>query len=147
MISHTAEYALRAMVSLAGHRHAPLTSQQLADRTRVPLGYLAKIMQQLGRANLVVGQRGPHGGFSLTREPDAITILQVVAAVDPIRRITRCPLNIPAHDRLCPLHQRLDDALAHVEQAFDGTSLADLLDHSVCEISPLCRPPNGQDDA
>ena len=140
MISHTAEYALRAMVSLADHTHAPLTSQQLADRTHVPLGYLAKIMQQLGRAELVVGQRGPHGGFSLKREPEQISILEVVSAVDPIRRITHCPLGLPDHKELCPLHSRLDQALASVESAFDETSLADMVEDASA-IKPLCNPP------
>ena len=140
MISHTAEYALRAMVSLADHTHGPLTSQQLADRTQVPLGYLAKIMQQLGRAELVVGQRGPHGGFSLTRPPEQITILEVVTAVDPIRRILRCPLGLPDHQDLCPLHRRLDSALASVEQAFTETSLADMVEETGV-VKPLCSPP------
>ncbi|MEX0885349.1 MAG: Rrf2 family transcriptional regulator [Phycisphaeraceae bacterium] len=139
MISHTAEYALRAMVCLADHVHAPLTSQQLADRTRVPLGYLAKIMQQLGRADLVVGQRGPNGGFSLTRPPAEISILQVVAAVDPIRRVTHCPLGLATHTSLCPLHRSLDDAVAHIENAFSTTSLADLLDDTG-NATPLCEP-------
>lgn len=128
MISQTAEYALRAVICLANRPESPLTTQQIADLTRVPAGYLAKVLQALGRAGLVQSQRGLHGGSSLTRPPAEITVLDVVNAVDPLKRIHHCPLRLDAHKaELCPLHRRLDDAVALVQEAFGAYSLADLL--------------------
>ncbi|HHV55912.1 MAG TPA: Rrf2 family transcriptional regulator [Firmicutes bacterium] len=127
MFSQTVEYALRAMVHLAEAAPAPRTNREISAATRVPLGYLAKVMQSLARAGLVVSQRGIGGGFGLTRPPQEITIYDVVQAVDPLKRITRCPLGLPAHsERLCTLHRRLDEAIAMVERSFRETSLADL---------------------
>lgn len=51
-------------------------------------------------------------------------MIDIVNAIEPIKRITSCPLGNPAHVELCPLHRRLDDALASIERDFRLTSLA-----------------------
>ena len=83
MISQTAEYALRAIVFLADNAGEAHTTEQIARATKVPVGYLAKIMQGLSRSRLVNSQRGLHGGFTLVREPRELSIYDVVQAVDP----------------------------------------------------------------
>jgi Rrf2 family transcriptional regulator, nitric oxide-sensitive transcriptional repressor len=139
MFSQTVEYALRAMVVLANAPDNPQTAQSIAATAKLPIDYLFKVMQSLGKAGLVSAQRGKHGGFMLARDPVSLTILDVVNAVDPIRRIDSCPLNLKSHEmRLCALHRHLDSALALVEHAFSSTSLADLLNSSD-PIRPLCE--------
>ena len=130
MISQTAEYALRAMVFLA-IRDSAATGQEIAQTTKVPPGYLSKLMQQLVKAKLVNSQRGIGGGFVLSRAATEISILDVINAVDPIERIKTCPLGISSHGfNLCPLHKRLSDATAHVEAAFAATNLSELVEES-----------------
>lgn len=147
MLSQTVEYALRAAVHLADHAPTPRTTQQIADATKVPRAYLSKILQQMNRAGLVHSQRGSGGGITLARMTTQITVLDVVNAVEPIRRITTCPLELQSHGvRLCPLHRRMDNAMAMVEKAFAGTTLAEILaepSHStpLCEISRLTKRP------
>ena len=147
MFSQTVEYALRAVVLLASQPDTPMTTQRIAERTQVPVGYLSKVLQNLGREGLVHSQRGVHGGFTLARASAEITILQVVNAVDPIRRINACPLGLASHaEELCPLHRRLDDALAHIEKAFSDSTIADLLAEPtqsppLCELSVEGAPP------
>lgn len=127
MLSSTAEYALRVIAHLAGHAPPPAKAFDIAAATKVPSGYAAKILQDLTKAGLVQSQRGPKGGFVLARDPSEITVLQVISAVDPIRRITACPLGKRAHaHKLCRLHQRLDDAFAAVERSFGESTIADL---------------------
>lgn len=138
MFSQTVEYALRAVVYLAAEAPAARTTAQMADATKVPKDYLAKIVQGLARAGLVRTQRGVGGGVVLAKDPAAVTILDVVNAVEPIRRITTCPLGLKAHGvRLCPLHKRMDNALAAVEEAFRSTTLAEVLAEPT-ESVPLC---------
>ncbi len=128
MISQTAEYALRAVVFLAEHTQGRWTTQQIAEVTQVPTGYLAKVMQNLARAGVVDSQRGVHGGFTLHKKPEQLTILEVIQAVDPIQRIRECPLHLEAHaERLCPLHKRLDETMAMIEDAFGDSRLSELL--------------------
>ena len=147
MISQTAEYALRAMVYLADREGSPRTNAQIAEATEIPVGYLAKVMQSLSRAKLVKSQRGLNGGFVLAEDGSALTILEIVNVVDPIRRYPECPLGIASHGKtLCPLHRRLDDAAAAVEEAFGDTSLKDLLEVPR-QRKPLCRFPCLPDSA
>ncbi len=128
MFSRTLEYALRAAVYLGGMYDRPMTAQQIADATAVPLSYLPKVLQQLVRANLVTGTRGLHGGYVLCRKPADMTILDVVNAIEPVCRIDHCPLNIPNHcDALCPLHRRIDALLASAQKTFQETTLAEIL--------------------
>jgi Rrf2 family protein len=127
MFSQTAEYALRAVVYLASQQGAPRTTQEIAQSTRVPSGYLSKVMQALGRKQLVQSQRGLHGGFTLARPAEELTVLDIIDAVDPIRRIHHCPLNIKGHINLCPLHRRLDNAMKLVEDALRESTIAELL--------------------
>jgi Rrf2 family protein len=142
MLSSTAEYALRSIVYLASHSEASITSQDIARGTQVPRSYVSKVLRDLSRAGLVGAQRGPNGGFILGRNPESISVLEVVNAVDPIRRIKFCPLGIPSHSgRLCKLHQKLDDAIALVEESFRSSTLADLADGTKssarCVFPPL----------
>jgi Rrf2 family protein len=138
MLSDTVEYALRAVVHLAYESPEARTTAQIAEATLVPKDYLAKILQGLAKKGIVSTQRGVGGGVSLAREPDELTILDVVNAVEPLKRYASCPLGLKAHGvRLCPLHRRLDDAMAQVEAAFAGTTLAEILAEP-SESVPLC---------
>ena len=128
MFSQTSEYALRVIVCLASATDGPLTIPQLAKITKTPEGYLAKVLRSFAKADLVRSQRGLHGGSVLARPADQITLYDVIQCVDPIRRIVTCPLNIPSHGtNLCPLHRRLDDAIASVEKVFRESTIADLV--------------------
>lgn len=141
MFSQTVEYALRAMVVLAAKPRQPLTTHSIAADSRVPPDYLIKVLQSLARGGLVTSQRGKYGGHSLTRPPREINILEIVNAVDPIRRIRTCPLDLHG-EKLCPLHRKMDDALAATEQAFGSTNLVQLLAGPVSQ-RPLCVEEEG----
>ena len=128
MFSQTAEYALRAIVVLANDAEKPWTAQDIAAQSMVPQDYLMKVLQALAKVGLVTAQRGRRGGFLLTRPAEEINVLDVITAVDPLRRIKHCPLGIKAHGTmLCPLHRKLDDAIRSVEEAFASTTIAELL--------------------
>jgi Rrf2 family protein len=141
MLSQTVEYALRAVVFLAQPGPATRPTEAIARATRVPAAYLAKVLQSLSQARIVQSQRGPGGGVRLARPPAELTILEVVNAVDPVQRIRECPLGLAAHGvRLCPLHARMDRAMAQVEQAFAQTTLAEILADPNPSV-PLCAFP------
>ncbi len=141
MLSQTVEYALRAVVQLAAAAPDSCTTEQIARVTKVPPAYLSKVLQALRKAGVVRSQRGVGGGMLLVKPPAELTLLEVVNAVDPVQRIRSCPLDIASHGiRLCPLHRRLDNALAAVEAAFAGTTLAEVLAEPSASI-PLCPFP------
>ena len=141
MLSQTVEYALRAVVDLAAEAPDARTTDEIAAKTLVPKPYLSKVLQALVRAGLVHSQRGIGGGMTLARAADKITILDVVNSVEPIQRIKVCPLRLASHGvRLCPLHRRLDNALAMMEKAFAETTLAEVLAEPTSSV-PLCDFP------
>jgi Rrf2 family nitric oxide-sensitive transcriptional repressor len=145
MFSQTSEYALRVVVYLASLEGKLATISQIAIATRTPQGYLAKVLRNLALAELVHSQRGPQGGSILARSATDITVYDVIQAVDPIQRITTCPLGIKGHGiNLCPLHHGLDQAIAMVEEAFKKTSIAELISapagpHPLCDLPPARR--------
>ncbi|MCC6678741.1 MAG: Rrf2 family transcriptional regulator [Phycisphaerales bacterium] len=141
MFSQTAEYALRAMIHLASRAGAPTTSEVIAATTQVPAGYLSKILRGLVVARLIRSQRGPNGGFTLALPVTSVTVLDIVNAVDPIRRIDGCPLGGPHHPRLCALHSRLDNALERIESELRSATLAAIIDEQ--SAGGRCHGPAG----
>ena len=142
MFSQTVEYALRAVVHLASEAPQARTTDEISQATRVPRAYLSKVLQNLVRGGVVNSQRGLGGGMTLTKSPQNLTILEVVNAVEPIQRIRTCPLGLAAHGvHLCPLHARVDAALALVEKAFASSTLAEVLAEPTTSV-PLCPFPN-----
>lgn len=138
MIPKTAEYALRAVVTLARDPGRPRSAEEIAEATQVPRRYTHKVLQALVRAGLVRSQSGPGGGYALVPPPQDVSLLDIVAAVEPIPRIRRCPLGLTNHTSLCPLHRQLDEAAANMEKTFAKVTIAQLLQQSH-RAPPLCE--------
>ena len=83
-VSTRGDYASRALLSLALHHPTagPTSVRDLAERTGLPQPYLEQILLALKGAGLVRSKRGVGGGYVLAREPDEITLGQIVSAVD-----------------------------------------------------------------
>jgi len=129
LFSQTTEYALRAVVTLASQHNGPMTTQEIAQRARIPANYLSKLLDTLRKAGLVEAQRGVGGGFRLARPASELTVLEVVNLVGPVGRVTGCPLGLAAHEGdLCALHRKLDQALSTIEQIFASTTIGELLE-------------------
>lgn len=142
MLSQTVEYALRAMVQLTYIAPESCSTDLMAQATQVPRAYLSKVLQSLRKAGLVVSRRGIGGGVCLARPAEEINLLQVVQAVEPIQRIATCPLGLESHGkRLCPLHGKLDAALAVLETTFAETTLSDIVTTPHRGSKPLCELP------
>lgn len=140
MFSQTVEYALRAMVQLAYSAEEGCSTDVLAQTTQVPRAYLSKVLQSLRRASLVNSRRGAGGGIALARPAAEISILEVVNAVDPIRRISTCPLGLKSHGkRLCPLHGKMDQAFEAIEESCRDSTLQDIIQAPHHGSKPLCE--------
>ena len=98
------------------------------------------MLQTLAAASVVRSRRGMKGGFTLARDAAQMSALDVVNAVDPIRRIRHCPLGRPDHAAgLCPLHRRMDAALGALEQVYADVRLSELVETR--GAPPLCHVP------
>jgi Rrf2 family transcriptional regulator, nitric oxide-sensitive transcriptional repressor len=128
MFSQTTEYALRAMACLAMKPAELVPTPVLAEQTKVPANYLAKVLQQLAAAKLITGRRGVGGGYKLAKPAADIRLIEVINSVTSVTRIQTCPLGLPNHgSRLCALHKKADEAAAAVIEVYNGVTLHDLL--------------------
>jgi Rrf2 family protein len=89
-LSTKTRYGVRAVFDIGYHNQGrPTQARDIARRQDVPLRYLEQIFQELRRANLVDAKRGPKGGYFLSRAPEAITLGDVIRAVQgPIELLT-----------------------------------------------------------
>ncbi|QDT12028.1 RrF2 family transcriptional regulator [Planctomycetes bacterium K23_9] len=128
MFSQTSEYALRAVVWLAEHRNeGPVGNKRIASDTQVPASYLSKILHDLASAGFLSSRRGVGGGFQLIISPDELTMLDVVNAVDPLKRITFCAHVSKSSEPMCPMHQRLNQAIGLVQQTLGDATIAEVM--------------------
>lgn len=135
MLSKKAKYALRAVLALAGeYGRGPVLIAELAERERIPKKFLELILLDLKNEGLLQSKKGKGGGYALGKEPDKITVGQIIRAIDgpiaPIPCVSRtayvrceeCPDEITCGIRL--VMKEVRDATA---QIVDHTSLADVL--------------------
>jgi Rrf2 family iron-sulfur cluster assembly transcriptional regulator len=140
-------YAVMAMVDLASQASAagpdadPVLLATLASNQDLSIAYLEQLFAKLAKAGLVIGQRGPRGGYRLTKNPDAITVADIVGAVSEETRATRC-----AHiekqgclpgGRLCLTHDLWAGLTDHIADFLGNITLQDVLDRKI-------RPPSDQ---
>lgn len=126
MISTTTEYAIRAMVSLASQPPGvPATATQISIDSGVPRNYLSKILGALRRGGLVTGERGPHGGFKLSRPARAITTLEIVGQFEQVDSRRRCILGEPlcVTPEECEAHRRWSDVWSALDAFLRETTL------------------------
>lgn len=130
MLSSTAEYALRAVLFLAQHpERCPMRAGELAAALRVPPNYLAKILHQLVKLEILRSSRGRNGGFELAISPRRLTLLRVVEGFDPVRKRQRCLLGRKeCGDRnACPIHARWKVLAEQIVRFFRQTTVGELL--------------------
>lgn len=107
MISKAAQYAIRALVHLAGLPPEELTPiRTIAEQEGIPYPFLAKLVGQLVQAKMVESFKGPRGGIRLARPADAINIFEVVHAMDGPEPFEGCFLGLRecGNEDPCPLH-------------------------------------------
>ena len=96
-LSKKADYALIAMKHLAADAaNGTASAREIAERYTIPLELLAKVLQQLTRRGFLVSQMGIHGGYHLARPTTAITVAEIIEAIDGPLSITACG---PADER------------------------------------------------
>jgi Rrf2 family transcriptional regulator, cysteine metabolism repressor len=82
-ITAKSEYGLLAVIDLAcGASEGPVSAREISTRRNIPAKFLEQLFVSLRRAGVVTAVRGARGGFTLARDPDTLTVLEVVEALD-----------------------------------------------------------------
>jgi len=122
-------YAVTAMLDLAlqeGKR--PVTLQDIAVNQEISLSYLEQLFAKLRKADLVRGTRGPGGGYRLAKKVNAISIAEVIAAVDETADMTRCGGKSDCLDgEKCLTHELWMELSEKIFEFLNGITLGDLV--------------------
>jgi Rrf2 family iron-sulfur cluster assembly transcriptional regulator len=84
-------YGLRAMICLGRNwQQGDLSLTEIAHQEKISLSYLEQLFAKLRRAKLVVGSRGSGGGYQLSREPEAVSAFEIIAALEGETELFYC---------------------------------------------------------
>lgn len=89
-ITRESDYAIRIVAEMARKPRIVKDAALISENTGVTLRFALKILQKLLAAGIVKSYRGAHGGYLLTREPEEITLRQVMEAIDGEFTLSRC---------------------------------------------------------
>jgi Rrf2 family protein len=129
VLSQTAQYALRAMAWLATvPSDEPMRVKDLSIATGIPSHYLSKVMRRLVLAGLLTSQKGQGGGFLLSKPPEEIPFIDILAAVDAYSTAGHCAFGWGKCDEVhpCPLHGSWSRLNERLQSWAEGTTLADI---------------------
>jgi Rrf2 family iron-sulfur cluster assembly transcriptional regulator len=130
-LTRGSDYAMRGMIYLARQSAGKICLvSEVAEAQSVPESYLAKIFQDLSRSGLVVSHRGAKGGFVLARDPDKITLRQVIEAVEGPIALSPCLDERVGCElsAICEVHLILAEAQSQLLNVLDGSTLRDILE-------------------
>src|SRR5437660_1641221 len=129
-----ADYGLMAMHYIAAHGdEGAVSTKRIAEEFHIPAELLAKILQRLAKSRLITAHNGPKGGYELTRRPDAITVGQVVRALEGPIKIVSCMTDgddCPQYSR-CNLRRPVQKIQTSISRLLDTMTLAELAAEAV----------------
>lgn len=137
MLTQTSESAIRALIFLVlyGDKE-PMPPREIAERIGASPSYMAKITRMLVKSNILRSHRGALGGVSLSRNPEEITLLDVVEACQGLIVGNYCQSIVGHTEPVCAFHQ----AMVEVHQATVGV----LSRWTVADLAARPGPTNDQ---
>ena len=128
-LSKLADYGIVIMTNLARQPGRQHNAPEVAAQSHIPLPMASKILKSLARAGLLQSHRGVKGGYGLARPAAAISVAEVISALDGPIAVTACIEDGPGGceiEALCPARtnwHRINDA---IRSALDGISMAEM---------------------
>ncbi len=122
-------FAVTAMIDVAMHgEHGPVTLSAVSERQKISLSYLEQLFGKLRRHGLVESVRGPGGGYNLARAAEAVSVADVILAVDEPIDATQCGgLENCLDDHRCMTHELWSGLNAHIFAYLRSVTLAELV--------------------
>ena len=149
-------FAVTAMIDVAMHgTKGPVTLAAVSERQRISLSYLEQLFGKLRRNGLVDSVRGPGGGYTLARASSAVTVADIILAVDEPIDATQCGGRENCKDdRRCMTHDLWSGLNDHIFSYLHGVTLAQMVtqqrpaevavlqDHRLTQVvAPPCKVP------
>jgi FeS assembly SUF system regulator len=146
VLSKLADYGVIVASHLALDPQRQITAGSLATETRLPPATVAKVLKSLAHAGIVAALRGASGGYRLSRAPGAISVAEVVAAIDGAIGMTQCTtheLRCERHD-FCPTRPHWQRINLAIGEALKAVTLAEMA--APLSLSPALPHQDGSFD-
>jgi Rrf2 family protein len=135
MLSSSCRYGIRAVIYLASQppNNGKTGIKQISKDLNLPSPFLAKILQQLAKQKILSSSKGPHGGFSLLKDPRKITLIDIVNTIDGYDTFTDCIMHngscegVEKEGKRCPLHQDYEKSRKELIKLFSNRTIHELV--------------------
>jgi Rrf2 family protein len=136
MLSKRAKYAIKALLFLHTNRgEAPVSAKLISERERIPYKFLEQILRELRQSKILKSERGSEGGYKFFKEPEEITVAEIIRIVDgPIALI---PCVSERFYEKCS--ECVDENTCNIRKLFAElrTEMLPILNKSIAELSGL----------
>ena len=131
MLSNTCKYAIRAVLYLAinDKENEKIGIKKISEDLKMPSPFLGKILQVLSKHKILNSTKGPHGGFSLGKNADDISLLDIVQIIDGLDFFEACIIGVKVCENdaskkeICPFHDKLDPIRDELHKQFKNLSI------------------------
>lgn len=130
MLTNASQYAIRAVLFLANNSNInkKYSAIEIADALDISMHFIAKLLQQLARKNIISSSKGPSGGFFLTEENLNLKICDVLDVMEIKKVFDKCFLGLPecGDTHPCPVHHIVSEFKTNILQKFDDQTIKEL---------------------
>ena len=132
-LTKDSRYGTRAIFDIAYHSTGiPVSAKDIAERQQVPLKYLEQIFHKLKKADFIKSERGPGGGYVLTKDSAQITVGDIIKAVNEHTDLVACVCDSAEDGKPCERKDQCvtravwQKAARHITEYFNSVTMADL---------------------
>lgn len=134
-ISSKSRYGLKACYELALKAdQGPIPLAMLVESAGTTVNYLEQIMMLLRKNNIVMAERGAQGGYFLSREPENISLGEILRALEDGLKIADCIEGECIDKKLCPTHSVWQKMYDSLNSMLDNYTLKDMIDNMEARI-------------
>jgi Rrf2 family protein len=131
-LSKRVEYGLIALRHFAARSgNDPVAAKEIADSYHIPYELLAKVLQKLTKAGLIVSHQGVRGGYTLALNPRDLSVSRIINAIEGVQpMIAQCMIEGPESCgvfQVCTIKSPLTKVQANIEQAFNTMTLSEIV--------------------
>jgi len=130
MFSNSSKYALKAVLYLAvnSSESNKILAKNISEPINVPQAYIAKLLQELSRHNIVSSTRGPNGGFYINAQNRETPLIDIITIIDGENRLNSCLLSVQNCnvEKPCPLHSFADPFRADLLKNLEKNTIGDM---------------------
>lgn len=130
LYSKGCEYAIRALTHIGpANSDDKFQAKSICEKAGIPESFTRKIFQALVQAGFLKASRGPGGGYALAKEPDTVSLLEVIKAVDGAETFSGCIMGLDecSGENPCPLHSVWSVAKEDMLDQLESRTVLDLL--------------------